>query len=96
MVAFDTSSVVSRSASPLAANVDGEIVMLQPSTSRYFGLADTAVRIWQLLETPTSVADIVDALLDEYEVDQQTCTSEVLTFISELAAAGLIVTTTHS
>jgi hypothetical protein len=85
------SSVYTRNPTPLAANVDGEIVMLEPSTSRYFGLADTAVRIWQLLEVPSSVADVVDALLEEYDVDRETCTSEVLAFISELEVAGLIV-----
>lgn len=95
MESVDSSSTFVRSPGPLAAEVDGEVVMLEPSTSRYFGLADTAVRIWQLLDEPRSVDGIVDALLDEYDVDRETCEAEVIEFISQLADAGLVVRSTE-
>lgn len=79
-----------RSPSPLTADVDGEIVMLDPATSRYFGLADTGARIWELLVAPHDVESLVAALTAEYDVDDDTCRAEVTRFLDTLVAAGLI------
>jgi hypothetical protein len=82
---------VMRSEVPLSASIDDEVVMLDPATSRYFGVADTAARIWQLLAAPLTVPAIVEQLVAEYEVDEPTCTTEVTAFLDALLAAGLAV-----
>lgn len=79
-----------RSASPLAAEVDGELVMLDPATSRYFGLADTGMRIWSLLEVPQSIDGLVDVLVEEYEVDRSRCETDVAEFLARLEQVGLV------
>ena len=80
-----------RSPAPLAADVDGELVMLDPATSRYFGLADTGMRIWNLLEEPRSVEALTGVLVEEYEVEPDVCATEVAEFVAELEHAGLVV-----
>ena len=94
MSADDTAEVFVRAPTPLSAEVDGELVMLDPATSRYFGLADTGMRIWQLLEEPRSLDDVADALLREYEVDRQQCVAEVVEFVHQLESAGLVTRST--
>lgn len=89
----DPAAVYVRTATPLAAEVDGELVMLDPATSRYFGLADTGMRIWQLLEEPRSVDDLVATLVAEYEVEPEQCTDEVMAFLDQLEQAGLATRT---
>jgi hypothetical protein len=81
-----------RSNAPLAAEIDDEIVMLDPATSRYFGLADTGARIWELLADPHTIDELVGRLTSEYDVDDTTCRTQVARFIETLDAAGLVHT----
>ena len=90
MTSANSASVYVRSSQPLQAEVDGEIVMLDPASSKYFGLADTGARIWELLAEPRSVDDLVSALTAEYEVDDDTCRTQVAIFLDTLGAAGLV------
>jgi hypothetical protein len=83
------STVVVRSSEPLTAVVDGELVMLDARSSSYFGLDGIGTRIWELLEAPRSVDDVCTVLIEEYEVDPETCRTEVLAFITDLLDAQL-------
>lgn len=83
------STVVVRSSDPLTAVVDGELVMLDARTSSYFGLDGIGTRIWDLLEAPRSVDDVCAVLIEEYDVDPETCRTEVLAFITDLLDAQL-------
>ena len=79
-----------RSSAPLTADVDNEVVMLDPATSNYFGLEGVGARIWDLCEQPQSVESIVAVLLAEYDVDESTCSTEVASFLVELESANLL------
>jgi len=45
-----------------------EIVLFSPKDGDLFVLNETAAFIWRKLETPQTLANLVDALLAEYEV----------------------------
>ncbi len=79
-----------RSGSPLTAEVDGELVMLDPQTSKYFGLDAVGHRIWDLLEAPTTLDDVVGRLIGEYDVDADRCSTEVAALVDDLVDAGLV------
>ena len=85
-----SSITYTRSDGPLAAEVDDEIVMLDPASGKYFGLGDTGARIWELLARPHTVDELVTRLTAEYDVDDDTCRSHVTTFLETLGAAGLV------
>jgi hypothetical protein len=72
-----------------AVNTD-ELVMLSISASRYYGLNSVAARIWELLETPMTVAQICARLCEEFEVDVQECQTAVLKFANELVDNGVV------
>jgi hypothetical protein len=80
-----------RSSAPLTADVDDEVVMLDPATSNYFGLDGVGARIWDLCEQPQSVEALVAVLITEYDVDDSTCSTEVMSFLAELEAANLLI-----
>jgi hypothetical protein len=84
-------TVFTRSTAPLTAEVDGELVMLDPSTSDYFGLDGVGLRIWELCAEPQSIDSLVAVLTTEYDVDAATCESEVRAFVADLESSGLIV-----
>jgi hypothetical protein len=67
-----------------------ELVMLNIERGSYYGMADTAKDIWNLLETPRSIAAVCDQLLTLYAVDRETCEREVLVFVNEMLAGDLV------
>ena len=53
-------------------------------------LNSTGRKLWQLLSSETDVKALVDALLNEYEIDRQTAENDTAKFIEELRAADLL------
>ena len=83
-------TVVSRSDEPVAVEVDRTVVMMSIDQGMYFGLEGTGPRIWALLEHPTSVQQVCEALMREFEVEADACRQEVIEFLEELRRAQLI------
>jgi hypothetical protein len=61
-----------------------EAVMLSVTAGAYYGLNAVALRIWELLDQPKTIAELCEHLCEEFEIDASTCQSEVLTFVNEL------------
>ena len=82
--------IVSRRASLLEAEVDGELVGLRVDRGTCYGFNGTATRIWALIEQPRRVSELRDILLDEYEVDAAACEEELRALLAELEQDGLV------
>ena len=67
-----------------------ETVMMNVTAGRYHGLNAAASRIWELLETPKTIAQICAQICEEFEVDAQTCEATVLKFAQDLVDNGLV------
>ncbi|MFO7658948.1 MAG: lasso peptide biosynthesis PqqD family chaperone [Bacteroidales bacterium] len=83
-------TMLQRMQNQLFSEIDGEVVMLSVENSEYYGMDTVGSRIWQLLENPVSFNSLVGALLDEYEVSEEQCKSDTLTFLEQLAEKGLV------
>ena len=55
-----------------------------------FSLTETAARIWELLPTADGESALVDALLEEYEVDRATLEADVAEFLGQLRALEIL------
>ena len=82
--------LVARRVGLLEAEVDGELVALDVDQGTCYGFNATATRIWSLIEAPKRVSELRDALLEEYEVDRETCERELSALLAELEKDGLI------
>ena len=69
----------------------GEIALLGPAQEKYYGLNDTAARIWELLESPRSAAELRAALEAEFDVAPEVCERETRRALSEMEMEKLIV-----
>jgi hypothetical protein len=87
---MDSSKIFARSNSPLTADVDDEVIMLNPATSDYFGLAGVGARIWELCAEPQTIDGLVAMLVEEYDVEVATCSAEVRAFVADLESSGLV------
>ncbi|MEM7035040.1 MAG: PqqD family peptide modification chaperone [Chloroflexota bacterium] len=74
----------------LSTDIDDEIVLMSLTTDKYYGLDPVSTRIWQLLAEPSQLATVQANLLQEFEVDAETCQSDLLTFVQKLFDAQLI------
>ena len=82
-------SKVQRSSEPLQAGLDGEVVMMSVEKGSYYGLDPVGSRIWELLEAPRKVSEVVDELLDVYEVEPEVCQRDTVSFLEALIDEGL-------
>ena len=67
-----------------------ESVMLDMASGYYFGLDPVGARIWQLLSATSSLAEIVERLAQEYDVTPEQANSDLVRFVEELKANGLL------
>jgi len=74
----------------LFQEVSGEIVLLDLASESYFGLDEIGARIWALLNEEKTVGQIVEVLLEEYEVDRARLEGDVNELLENLLEAGLI------
>jgi len=83
-------ATVVRNPGQVSADVDGEVVVLSIDNGRYYSMDEVGSRIWALVERPISVTALIDLLLGEFEVEREICQEEVLAFLRELHADGLV------
>ncbi len=83
-------NIYRRAVELLEADVDDELVALEPVKGHCFGLNAVAKDVWRKLETPRSFDDLRAELLAEYDVSEEQCTEELKELLSVLAEKGLI------
>ena len=72
------------------ADLGDEAVILDPASGTYFGLNEVAARILTLAGEPTTVGQIVDRLLDEFDVERGVLSADVDAFVRDLAERGML------
>ncbi len=70
--------------------LDGEAVVVRQRAAEVLGLDPVGSRILDLLDGETTVAELLDRLAAEYDIDRDRIASEVEVFLEELAAAGVV------
>jgi coenzyme PQQ synthesis protein D (PqqD) len=74
----------------LFRELQGEAVILNLASSTYFGLDAVGTRIWQLCEAHGALQKVFDAMQREFDAPGETLQSDLLTFVDELLARGLL------
>lgn len=81
---------IQRSEGKFSTELDGETVILDTQTGGYSSLDSIGTIIWNVLEQPVLVKNIIDKILSEYEVEQEDCRQDVLDFLADLHDRGLV------
>lgn len=74
----------------IVSDMGGEKVMLSVHNGKYYNLGEIGGKIWDLLELPTPVSDLVTTLVSEYDIKRVQCEAQVLSFLESLLAEGII------
>lgn len=74
------------------APLQGELMIFDPGSSRFFVLNRTMTFVWRRCDGAHGVAEMVDELRDEFaEVDPATAEVDLKKALGELASLGLLV-----
>jgi hypothetical protein len=88
MVSFaDRASVPSQ---VLVRFLEGESVLLNLDTERYFGLDSTGTRMWKAVTVAPDIKTAYEELLGEYDVDPQLLRSNLTDLLGQLLENGLL------
>jgi len=79
-----------RSEGAVAAQVDGQLVVLSPGMD-FIAIDAMGEVIWDLLADPRTTDELVATLTERFEVDDDRCRSDVEAFLGQLAQHGLVV-----
>lgn len=73
------------------ADVEGDGVVLHLGTRRYFSVSESGLALLQALETPRTIPDLVEVLLERYEVTPEQAEASVRQFLDTCRTAELLV-----
>ena len=88
-MALALSTRIVRNPDLVHTEVEQHTMMLSVEAGRYFSLNPSGSRIWQLIEQPAAVADIVSTLEREFDVEPERCHDETMRLVESLLANGL-------
>ena len=73
-----------------AQEVDGEMVLLDMESENYFGLDEVGTSIWQEIQEKETLREVLEALLEQYEVEAEMLENDLSDFIEKLVESGLV------
>ena len=71
--------------------VDDEIVLLHMGTENYFSLDDVGTQMWNLIQKFEAIDDVVKALLEVYDVAEETLINDLDNFLTALGERNLVM-----
>ena len=91
--ALPSTAAVVVTADQLSTRLGEEIVILGLRDSVYYGLSDVGARIWDLIQTPRTVEEILNTLVAEYEVTADEAAVGLDRLLRDLETRGLVAIT---
>lgn len=75
---------------PLFSEVDNEVVMLDVISGSYYNLDPVGSDIWKRLQNVVTVAELCDALQQDYDADAETIQRDVIVWLDKMLEKDLI------
>jgi len=74
----------------LSTNLDGEVVMMDLHSGTYSSFNPVGSLIWNSLQQENQFSALLTAILDQFDVDEERATQELVVFLDMLLEKGLI------
>ena len=81
--------IVSVSPHQVYTTLGNDAVVLELQAGNYFGMNDVGTAVWNFLQKPREVSDIIEHIVDNYEVPADQAEVEILSFLQNLVDKGL-------
>lgn len=96
LLVLSSDTIISPVQEQISSELAGEAVLLQLSSGIYYGLNKVGSRIWELIQQPKRFSEVLDTLLEEYDVQPEICKQELTRIVMELRAAELVEVTNET
>jgi hypothetical protein len=83
-------SIIVRGPNQVSTDLGGEVVVMGLQSEEYFSLEDVGARIWNMIEKPRTVREILDAIVRDYAVERERCERDLLAVLREMENEGLV------
>lgn len=87
---MELKTIVSQNTDIDATDLNGEKVMMNLNKGKYFALNGVGSRIWDIIHEPIEVEKVINILLQEYEIEYESCSNSVFEFLGKLKDDELI------
>lgn len=74
----------------LHSTVGDEEVLLDPNSEVYYGLNPVGTYLWDQLQDPRSVGELIERTADEFDVSRSECRDDVREFLADLLESDLV------
>jgi hypothetical protein len=74
----------------LSSKFESDIFLLALNRSEYFRLNPVAARTWELLADQPTFGELCSRLMEEFDVDEETCRDDVQNLLEAMLATQLI------
>src|SRR5207248_8005360 len=74
----------------VSCELEGEAVILNLEDSVYYGLNETALAIWGLIQEPAFVWKVRDEVVRQFQVEPDNCERDLLSVLGELKDSSLL------
>ncbi len=74
----------------LETPLEGETIVMHVKSGMIYAVADTANAIWSRLSRPITFEALIDAMIEQFSVDRETCIRDVTAFLHELEGLEII------
>ena len=71
--------------------IDGEAVIVDPGTSMLYSLNPVATLIWEMSSERTAVEEIVDRIVEEFDVERSTAEEDCLELVRDFVDRGILI-----
>ncbi len=88
---FRKDSVLRRSSDVPSRAVEGKGILVDLESGYYFSLNRTGQFIWEHLDGVKELQEIVLLMVEQFDVDEETCLKDCIELADCLAADGLVV-----
>lgn len=80
-----------RKAGMMTADMAGSTVMMDVETGKYYNLGDVGGSIWEMMDAPLTMDELVEKLTAAYDVAPEQCRCETQAFVDSLVERGLVL-----
>ena len=87
-----TDTILARNPEIISSKIDDEVVMMSIEEGKYFGLDPIGSIIWELLEEPASLGQLVPLLLEQFDVPKDQCEKDCMSFILDMLEKKTLIT----
>ena len=75
----------------ISSGFGDEMMLMNLETGDYIGLNSVSADIWRQAEKKITAQQIIDYLLQQYDVGEEICKREVLTAMQQMLEKGLLI-----